>query len=111
MIPLSSMFRSVMLAAALVWATAEAAPPERIKLSYEVNYGTMHGDVVETLEHDGRTYSIVSETRDGGSWPRSATSGPCEDAFWRKAFGPTSTGTSVRLAGWRPRNSTGSRAR
>jgi hypothetical protein len=66
MIPLPSMFRSVMLAAALVWATAEAAPPERIKLSYEVNYGTMHGDVVETLEHDGRTYSIVSETRGRG---------------------------------------------
>ncbi|HUL93030.1 MAG TPA: DUF3108 domain-containing protein [Burkholderiales bacterium] len=45
---------------------AEAGPPERIKLSYEVSYGSMHGDVVETLEHDGRTYSIVSETRGRG---------------------------------------------
>lgn len=66
MIPLPSMFRRMALAAALVWATVEAAPPERVKLSYEVNYGTMHADVVETLEHDGRTYSIVSETRGRG---------------------------------------------
>ena len=66
MIPFPSMFRRMALAAALVWATAEAAPPERIKLSYEVNAGTMHADVVETLEHDGRTYSIVSETRGRG---------------------------------------------
>ncbi|HZE11741.1 MAG TPA: DUF3108 domain-containing protein [Burkholderiales bacterium] len=66
MIPFPSMFRRMALVAALVWATAEAAPPERIKLSYEVDSGTMHADVVETLEHDGRSYSIVSETRGRG---------------------------------------------
>jgi len=59
-------FRGAVLAAALIWTVAEAGPPERIKLSYEVSYGSMHGDVVETLEHDGRTYSIVSETRGRG---------------------------------------------
>jgi hypothetical protein len=60
------MLRSAMLAAVFMWTAAEAAPPGRIRLSYEVSYGTMHGDVVETLEHDGRTYSIVSETRGRG---------------------------------------------
>lgn len=61
-----SMLRSAMLAAVFMWTAAEAAPPGRIRLSYEVSYGSMHGDVVETLEHDGRTYSIVSETRGRG---------------------------------------------
>lgn len=61
-----SMLRSAMLAAVFMWAAAEAGLPGRIRLSYEVSYGTMHGDVVETLEHDGRTYSIVSETRGRG---------------------------------------------
>ena len=60
------MFRRAALATVFVWTGTQAAPPARIKLSYEVNYGTMHGDVVETLEHDGSTYSIVSETRGRG---------------------------------------------
>ncbi len=58
--------RRAVLATALICTAAEAGPPERIKLSYEVSYGTMHGDIVETLEHDGRTYSIVSETKGRG---------------------------------------------
>jgi len=62
----SRVLRRAALAAALVWCTAQAAPPERIKLSYQVSYDTMRADVVETLEHDGRTYSIVSETRGRG---------------------------------------------
>jgi len=62
----SLVLRRAALAAALVGSTAQAAPPERIKLSYQVSYGTMRADVVETLEHDGRTYSILSETRGRG---------------------------------------------
>lgn len=62
----SSALGRATLAAALVWSTAQAAPPERIKLSYQVSYGTMRADAVETLEHDGRTYSIVSDTRGRG---------------------------------------------
>ena len=62
----SCVLRRAALVAALICFTAQAAPPERTRLSYEVSYGTMHGDVVETLEHDGRTYSIVSETRGRG---------------------------------------------
>lgn len=61
-----SAFRCASLAAVFIWTATEAAPPERIKLSYEVSYGSMQGDVVETLQHDGRTYSIVSETRGRG---------------------------------------------
>ncbi|HZT62106.1 MAG TPA: DUF3108 domain-containing protein [Burkholderiales bacterium] len=61
-----SAFRRASLAAVFIWTAAEAAPPERVKLSYEVSYGSMQGDVVETLQHDGRTYSIVSETRGRG---------------------------------------------
>ena len=62
----SRVLRQAALAAALVYFTVQAAPPARIKLSYEVSYGSMHADVVETLEHDGRNYSIVSETRGRG---------------------------------------------
>jgi hypothetical protein len=61
-----SAFRRVALAAIFVWTAAEAGPPGRVKLSYEVSYGSMHADVVETLEHDGRSYAIVSETRGRG---------------------------------------------
>jgi hypothetical protein len=66
MIKASSALGRAIVAAIFVWSAAAAAPPERIKLSYEVTYGTMHGDVVETLEHDGRTYSIVSNTKGRG---------------------------------------------
>jgi hypothetical protein len=66
MIKASSALGRAIVAAIFVWPAAAAAPPERIKLSYEVTYGTMHGDVVETLEHDGRTYSIVSNTKGRG---------------------------------------------
>lgn len=66
MINLSTALRYAILAAMLAWTAAQAGPPGRIKLSYEVSYGTMHADVVETLEHDDNTYSIVSETRGRG---------------------------------------------
>ena len=61
-----SAFRQAMLAAIFFWTAAEAAPPQRITLSYEVSYDSMRADAVETLEHDGRSYSIVSETRGKG---------------------------------------------
>jgi hypothetical protein len=61
-----SAFRRAALAAIFIWTVADASPPERIKLSYEVISDSMGGDVVETLEHNGRSYSIVSETRGRG---------------------------------------------
>jgi hypothetical protein len=52
---------------ALWAAAAQGAPPQRITLSYEmIRNGNVLGDVVETLEHDGRTYSITSETKGRG---------------------------------------------
>src|SRR5947207_15960243 len=49
---------------ALWTAMVQAAPPERITLTYEMKRnGTVLGDVSETLEHDGRTYAITSEVK------------------------------------------------
>jgi hypothetical protein len=54
------------LAAMLAAVAAQAGPPERLKVTYEVTAKGMAADAVETLEHDGKTYSIVSETRGRG---------------------------------------------
>jgi hypothetical protein len=56
------------LAALVLWsAAALAAPPERVTLRYEMSRnGTVLGDIVETLEHDGKIYSITSETKGRG---------------------------------------------
>ena len=51
-----------------LWAAAvQAAPPERITLTYEMKRnGTVLAEVAETLEHDSRTYAITSEVRGRG---------------------------------------------
>jgi hypothetical protein len=54
------------LAAMFVFAAAHAGPPDHIKITYELSVKGMAGDAVETLEHNGKTYSIVSETRGRG---------------------------------------------
>jgi len=54
------------LAAIAVSLAAQAAPPARVKVTYEISAKGMGGEAVETLEHDGKTYSIVSEARGGG---------------------------------------------
>ena len=56
------------VAALALWsALVQAAPPERITLTYEMKRnGTVLGEVSETLEHDGRTYAITSEVRGRG---------------------------------------------
>ena len=66
MIP--SPFRRAGVGAFALWAAmAQAAPPERVTLTYELKRnGTVHIDVSETLEHDGRTYAITSEGRGRG---------------------------------------------
>jgi hypothetical protein len=46
---------------------ALAAPPRHVALHYEMlRNGTALGDVVETLEHDASSYSIVSELKGRG---------------------------------------------
>lgn len=38
---------------------AQAAPPQRVEIAYEVSYnGKVVADVTEHLEHDGRSYSL-----------------------------------------------------
>lgn len=54
------------LAVGLAPVRAHAAPPERVKVTYEVTAKGMGADAVETLQHDGKTYTIVSETRGRG---------------------------------------------
>jgi Protein of unknown function (DUF3108) len=53
-------------AAMLAWTAVQAAPPEHVKVTYEVTAKGMAADAVETLEHDGKMYSIVSQTRGRG---------------------------------------------
>jgi len=56
------------LAALALWAVAaQASPPERITLNYQmIRNGAVLGEVVETLEHDGRNYTITSEVKGRG---------------------------------------------
>ena len=65
---ISSPFRRAGVGALALWAAmVQAAPPERITLTYELKRnGTILLDVSETLEHDGRTYAITSEGRGRG---------------------------------------------
>jgi len=60
--------RSTLLAlvAIVVSLAAQAAPPARVRVTYEISAKGMGGEAVETLEHDGKTYSIVSEARGRG---------------------------------------------
>jgi len=62
----ASVLRAIASCAMLACAAAGAAPPQRVRLTYELNAKGLAGDAVETLEHDGKTYSIVSETRGRG---------------------------------------------
>ena len=57
---------AIALSFALAPFAAHAAPPERIKVTYEISAKGMGGEAVETLDHDGKTYSIVSEARGRG---------------------------------------------
>jgi len=55
------------IAALALWAAvAQAVPPERITLTYELKRNSLVVDVSETLEHDGRTYMITSEGKGRG---------------------------------------------
>jgi hypothetical protein len=53
-------------ALALCTVVAQAVPPERITLTYELKRNSLVVDVSETLEHDGRTYVITSEGKGRG---------------------------------------------
>ena len=54
------------LAALAFFPMAVAGPPAHIRVTYEITVKGMAGDAVETLDHDDKTYSIVSETKGRG---------------------------------------------
>jgi len=58
----------ILLAALVLWSVAAgAAPPQKITLEYNLSRdGSVVGSVVETVEHDGKTYTISSEIRGSG---------------------------------------------
>jgi len=59
--------RHAAIAALALWTgAAQAVPPERITLTYELKRNSLVVDVSETLEHDGRTYVITSEGKGRG---------------------------------------------
>jgi hypothetical protein len=59
--------RHAAIAVLALWtAGAQAGPPERITLTYELKRNSLVVDVSETLEHNGRTYVITSEGKGRG---------------------------------------------
>jgi hypothetical protein len=70
MIPSAMRYRrNALFALFLCSVAAQAAPPPRVTLTYEITYDGMirgKGEVVETLEHDGNSYAITSEVRGKG---------------------------------------------
>jgi hypothetical protein len=60
--------RTLLFLSIIVFCTAaSAAPPQKLTLQYDMSRnGTALAEVVETLEHDGKTYNISSETRGKG---------------------------------------------
>jgi hypothetical protein len=56
-------FPPLFLATAFAWG----GPPERVRITYDTSYnGLVVAEIVEVLDHDDRTYSIVSEVRGRG---------------------------------------------
>jgi uncharacterized protein DUF3108 len=66
--PISASFRGAGLAVLTVSiAAAQAAPPQRVTLTYDTSYnGMVVAELVEVLEHDSQTYAITSQLRGRG---------------------------------------------
>ena len=57
----------VALLAAGVARAADAAVPPRIEIKYRVSMGSMNiGEGLDVFQHDGKTYSVVSESKTAG---------------------------------------------
>jgi len=62
---IKALFASLMLLAAVTWA--QALPPQRVVLEYDMSHnGTIMAQVVDRLEHDGKTYSLSEEVKGKG---------------------------------------------
>lgn len=66
--PLAKMMRHALIVLMLLTAPAWAAqPPHRVQMDFSVHSGSMHlGDGRDVLEHDGKQYSIVSDSKTVG---------------------------------------------
>lgn len=63
MYPRLSGFVPLLLVTGLAWG----GPPERVRITYDTSYnGLVVAQVVEVLDHDDRTYSIVSQVKGRG---------------------------------------------
>lgn len=62
------MIRSLAFVAALACAAPGfAQPPQKLSLTYDISYnGLVAAEITETLEHDGRRFSLTSEGRGKG---------------------------------------------
>jgi hypothetical protein len=59
--------RAGLAAAALLAASAQAVPPQRVTVYYDLSYnGIVMAEGHETLQHDARTYVVESELRGKG---------------------------------------------
>jgi hypothetical protein len=59
------MMRSTLIVALMLLAgQAWAAPPQHVQIDFSVNSGSMHlGDGRDVLQHDGKQYSVVSDSK------------------------------------------------
>lgn len=82
---------ALLLVATLASAAPEDAVPKRIEIKYRVSIGALKiGEGLDVFQHDGKTYSVVSESRTAGL-----------AAIYRLAIRRESKG-SVTAAGLRP---------
>jgi uncharacterized protein DUF3108 len=61
------LFAALLLIAAQVSAAPDRAVPKRIEMKYRVSIGAMKiGEGLDVFQHDGKTYSVVSESKTAG---------------------------------------------
>jgi hypothetical protein len=59
--------RALILLALLTGPAWGLEPPQRVQIDFSVNSGSMHlGEGRDTLEHDGKQYSVISESKTVG---------------------------------------------
>jgi len=57
----------VLVAACLYAGTCAAQPPHKVSLTYDVSYnGVVAAELIEVLEHDGKSFALTSEGRGKG---------------------------------------------
>jgi hypothetical protein len=61
------LFCALLLAAAPVYSASDNAVPSRVQIKYRVSVASMKiGEGLDVFEHNGKTYSVVSESKTSG---------------------------------------------